>query len=42
MYGLSQFRVKEWIEQNGGTVLDVREDKMAGEHWSSFTYAVSK
>jgi SAM-dependent methyltransferase len=42
MFGLSQFSVKEWIEQNGGTIVDIRVDKMAGQHWSSFTYAVSK
>jgi SAM-dependent methyltransferase len=42
MYGTPRLRVIEVVKSHGGKVLDVAEDHMAGEHWESFTYSVTK
>jgi SAM-dependent methyltransferase len=42
MYGTPRRRVIEVVKSHGGNVLDVAEDRMAGEHWESFTYSVTK
>ena len=42
MYGIPKQSVCELMQSAGGRLVDVREDKQAGEYWRSFRYCITK
>ena len=42
MYGIPLLHVLDLVNEWGGRVVDVREDRLAGRDWLSYTYVVTK
>ena len=42
MHGVPRERVEALIREAGGTLVEVRADRSAGEGWSGFRYVVAK
>lgn len=42
VYGIKKDKVLEFLCSNGGEILDIKQNKVAGEEWISFNYYVTK
>jgi ubiquinone/menaquinone biosynthesis C-methylase UbiE len=42
MYGVTRRTVEQIIEEAGGKCIEIQKNNLAGEHWTSFQYTVTK
>src|SRR5262249_6535755 len=42
MYGVPKQEVVEWVELNGGKIVDIQPDQSAGQDWISYRYCITK